>query len=160
MESLEQLRFIVWVRESGSLWGYATFLFMHTVGLSLLAGVNASVDLRVLGFAPRLPLVPMKTLFPLMWAAFGLTAFSGVVLLMTDMSKLTLPVFAVKLTFIALAVINLQLLYKRVFNDPQADTKPIPANARFLALTSLLLWVGATTAGRLMAYLTPTGGGF
>ena len=71
-----------------------------------------------------------------------------------------MPVFAIKLTFIALAMVNLQLLYRRVFNDPQADTRPIPANARFLALTSLLLWVGATTAGRLMAYLTPTGGGF
>ena len=85
MESLEQLRFIVWVRESGSLWGYATFLFMHTVGLSLLAGVNASVDLRVLGFAPRLPLVPMKDAVPADVGGAGLTAFSGVVLLMTDM---------------------------------------------------------------------------
>jgi hypothetical protein len=57
-------------------------------------------------------------------------------------------------------VVNLTLLYKRVFSDPQIDAKPLPANARFLAFTSLLLWVGATTAGRLMAYLTPAGGGF
>jgi hypothetical protein len=159
MESLEQLSFIVWVRESGSLWGFATFLFMHTVGLATLAGVNASIDLRLLGFAPKLPLAPLKRLFPLMWAALALTAFSGVVLLLTDLTaKLRTPVFSIKLIFIALAVINLRLLYKRVFSDPQVDTKPLPPNVRFLALTSLMLWVGATTAGRLMAYLTPAGG--
>ena len=159
MDSVEQLSFIVWVRESGSLWGYAAFLFMHTLGLATLAGVNASVDLRVLGFARKVPLVSLKLFFPLMWGAFGLTAFSGIVLLMTETSKLTMPVFGVKLVFVALAVINLSLLYKQVFNDPQIDTKPLPGNARFLALASMFLWAGATTAGRLMAYLQPSGGG-
>jgi hypothetical protein len=158
MESLEQLGFIVWVRESGSLWGYATFLFMHTLGLTVLAGVSASVDFRVLGFAPKLPLSSLKGLFPLMWAALGLTAFSGVVLLMTETSKLTQPVFAIKLLFITSAVVTLRVLYTRVFADSQADARPLPANARLLALASLALWVGATIAGRLMAYLTPTGG--
>jgi hypothetical protein len=160
MESLEQLSFIVWVRESGSMWGYASFIFLHTLGLSTLAGVNAGVDLRVLGFAPALPLAPMRRLFPLMWAAFAVTAFSGIVLLMTETSKSTMPVFLIKLGFIALAVINLRLLYVRVFNNPQTDTGPIPPGGRLLAATSIALWVGATIAGRLMAYLTPTGGGF
>jgi len=159
MESLEQLSFIVWVRESGSMWGYASFIFLHTLGLSTLAGVNAGVDLRVLGFAPALPLTPMRRLFPLMWAALGVTAFSGIVLLMTETSKATMPVFLVKLLFITLAVINLRLLYVRVFNHPQADSGPIPPGGRMLAATSLVFWVGATIAGRLMAYLTPAGGG-
>ena len=110
--------------------------------------------------APKLPLAPLRKLFPLMWTALALTASSGVVLLLTDLAKLRTPVFSIKLFLIALAVINLTLLYKRVFSDPQIDSKPLPANVRFLAITSLLLWVGATTAGRLMAYLTPAGGGF
>ena len=160
MDSLEQLSFIVWVRESGSMWGYATFIFLHTLGLSTLAGVNAGIDLRVLGFAPALPLAPMRRLFPLMWAAFAVTAFSGIVLLMTETSKATMPVFLVKLGFITLAIINLRLLYVRVFNGPQADAGTIPPGGRLLAATSIVFWVGATIAGRLMAYLTPTGGGF
>jgi hypothetical protein len=160
MDSLEQLSFIVWVRESGSMWGYASFIFLHTLGLSTLAGVSTGLDLRVLGFAPALPLAPMRRLFPLMWAALGITAFSGIVLLMTDTSKATMPVFLVKLLFITLAVINLRLLYVRVFNHPQADARPIPPGGRMLAATSIVFWVGATIAGRLMAYLTPTGGGF
>jgi hypothetical protein len=152
MESLEQLSFIVWVRESGSLWGYAAFLFMHTLGLATLAGVNAGLGLCVLG-ARKVPLFPLKRFFPLMWAAFALTAFSGVVLLMTETSKLTMPVFGVKLVLIALAVVNLVVLHKRLFSDPAVDSRPLPGSARTLALASLLLWAGATTAGRLMAYL-------
>jgi hypothetical protein len=34
----------------------------------------------------------------------------------------------------------------------------VPSKAKTLAVTSLLLWIGATTAGRLMAYLGPVGG--
>lgn len=153
MESLEQLRFIVWVRESGSIWGYATFLFLHTFGLATVAGVSAGLGLRVLGFAPAMPLAPMKRLYPIMWGALAITIISGTVLLMTDTSKALMPVFIAKITFVILAVVMLRLLYARLFNDPQADTRPIPSNARGLAVASLLFWVGATTAGRLMAYL-------
>lgn len=160
MESLEQLSFIVWVRESGSIYGYATFLFLHTLGLATLAGVSTGVNLRVLGFAPTLPLVPMRRLFPLMWGAFGLTAFSGVVLLMTETSKALMPVFILKLVFVGLALTVVRLLYVRVFNHPDADARPVPSGARRLAFASVVFWVGATTAGRLMAYLTPAGGGF
>ena len=34
----------------------------------------------------------------------------------------------------------------------------LPDNAKLLAWTSILLWIGATTAGRLMAYLGPVAG--
>jgi len=67
-------------------------------------------------------------------------------------------VFYVKMVFVALALINLHLLKKRVFTDPGLDTQPLSAQAKVLALSSLLFWVGATTAGRLMAYITPVAG--
>jgi hypothetical protein len=47
-----------------------------------------------------------------------------------------------------------------VFNQPDVDARPLPQGARGLALASIVFWIGATTAGRLMAYLTPAGGGF
>ena len=114
----------------------------------------------MLGFAPGIPLPPMKRLFPLMWGAFALTAFSGIVLLMTETSKATMPVFLLKLTFIALAIGTLRLIYLRVLSSPQAEAGTIPPGGRMLAIASLMFWVGATIAGRLMAYLTPAGGGF
>jgi hypothetical protein len=148
-----------WVRESGSLLGYPTILFLHTLGLATVAGLNGAMDLRLLGVAARVPLASLTRFFPFIWIAFAVTAATGVTLLIADAeTKLRSGVFYVKLVFIILALINMHLLKKRVFTDPNADSHPVSTQARMLALSSLLFWVGATTAGRLMAYLGPVGG--
>jgi hypothetical protein len=155
---LEQSGFATWVREGGSIWSYPAILFAHTLGLGTLAGLNAAMDLRILGFAPQIPLAPMKRFYPLMWSAFGLTAASGLALLIADATtKLASPVFYVKMVFVALAVTNLQLLKTQVFRDGMREAQ-LPANAKLMAVTSLFLWIAATTAGRLMAYLGPVSG--
>jgi len=148
-----------WVRESGSLLGYPTILFLHTLGLATVAGLNGAIDLRLLGVGAKVPLSSLTRFFPFIWLAFGLTAVTGVILLIADAeAKLASPVFYVKLVFIVLALVNLNLLKRRVFADPNVDTHPLTSQARMLALSSLVFWVGATTAGRLMAYLGPVGG--
>ena len=148
-----------WVRESGSLLGYPTILFLHTMGLATVAGLNGAIDLRLLGIGAKVPLSSLTRFFPFIWMAFGLTAVTGVILLIADAeAKLASPVFYVKLVFIVLALINLHLLKRRIFADPNVDTHPVTSQARLLALSSLVFWVGATTAGRLMAYLGPVGG--
>lgn len=156
---IEQSGFATWVRESSSLWAYPTVLFLHTIGLATVVGVNAGLDLRILGVAPELPLAPMTRLFPIIWAAFGINALSGTTLLIADATtKLANPVFYIKMIFIALALINLRLLKTRVFGDPLIDKGPLSANAKILAATSLIFWLGATIAGRLMAYIGPMSG--
>ncbi len=156
---LEQSGFATWVREGGTIWSYPFILFMHTLGLATLAGVNGGIDLRIIGFAPQVPLAPLKRFFPLLWGAFVVTAASGTALLIADAStKLASPVFYIKMIFVALALVNLQLLKTRVFGDPQIDERPPASSARLLAITSLILWIAATTAGRLMAYLGPVSG--
>jgi len=156
---LEQSGFATWVREGGTLWSYPAILFCHTIGLGTLAGVSAFVDLRLLGFAEKVPLSPLRSLFTLMWIAFALTAASGTALLLADAStKLTSPVFFVKMVFVALALINVQLIKRAVFTGPNIDERPLPSSARMLAVTSLVFWIAATTAGRLMAYLGPVSG--
>ena len=148
-----------WVRESGSLLGYPTILFLHTMGLATVAGLNGAIDLRLLGIGAKVPLSSLTRFFPFIWMAFGLTAVTGVILLIADAeAKLASPVFYVKLVFIVLALINLRLLKRRIFADPNVDTHPVTSQAWLLALSSLVFWVGATTAGRLMAYLGPVGG--
>ena len=148
-----------WVRESGSLLGYPTILFLHTLGLATVAGLNGAIDLRLLGVASKVPLSSLTRFFPFIWMAFGLTALTGVVLLIADAeTKLASPVFYVKMVFIVLALTNLHLLKRRIFADPNVDTHPLHSQATLLALSSLVFWVGATTAGRLMAYLGPVGG--
>jgi hypothetical protein len=154
LESLEQSGFSQWVSQSGSLLGYPTILFLHTLGLGVVAGISAGIDLRLLGFAPQLPLESMRKLFPILWAGFAVIAASGVALLVADATtKLTQPVFYVKMLFVALALVNTQVIKTRVFADAPADSRPLAAGARVLSVTSLFFWIAATTAGRLMAYI-------
>jgi len=159
LASLEGSALATWIRESSSLWAYPTVLFLHTIGMATVVGVNAGIDLRILGFAPELPLAPMIRFFPVMWAAFAINALSGIALVIADATtKLTNPVFYVKMVFIALAVINLWLVRTRVVRDPVIDMSPVSTNAKILAVTSLIFWLGAITAGRLLAYLGPVRG--
>jgi hypothetical protein len=155
---IEQSAFFVWISSSGSLWGYPTVLFLHTLGLATVAGVNAAIDLRLLGFG-RVALSPLVRFFPLIWAAFAITAASGTILLLADATtKLTNPAFYIKLGFVALALVNMQLIRRRFLSNPALDTQPLPRNAAVLAMTSLFFWIAATTAGRLMAYVGPVSG--
>jgi hypothetical protein len=158
---LEENRFATWVRESGSIWGYPTILFLHTLGLATVAGLSSGLNLRLLGFARKLPLASLTPFITVIWAAFAVTAASGAALLIADATtKMLSPVFYVKMVFVGLALFNLHLLSTRVFHDPAVDRTPLTSHVRLLAITSLLFWVGATTAGRLMAYLGPVSGLF
>jgi hypothetical protein len=159
LSSLENSAFAAWVRESSSLWAYPTILFLHTVGLGFLVGLNAAIDLRILGVARRIPLAPMEAFYKIMWAAFWVNALSGTALLVADATtKLVNPVFYIKIGFVALAVINMVVLRRRVFRRLSTDVAAVGRFGRVLAITSLILWGGAITAGRLMAYFGPVSG--
>ena len=156
---LEQSGFSTWVRESRSLFAYPGILLVHTYGMALVVGLIAGIDLRILGFAPALPLAPMRAFLPIVWVAFWINAATGTILLVADAStKMANPDFFVKMGLIVLAVINQRLIEKRVFGDPLIDKAPLSANARVLAAASLVCWLGAITAGRLLAYVGPVSG--
>lgn len=135
-------------------------LFLHTVGLRIVVGINTAVDMRVLGLARKLPLAPMERLFPFMWAGFWINAVSGTALLMADATtKLTNRVFYVKMGFIAVSVILIKLLRTRVIrNSASLEATKVSIPARLIATASLACWAGAITAGRLMAYIGPVSG--
>jgi hypothetical protein len=149
LRALESSGFSVWVRESGSLWSFPGILLVHTYGMGILVGVILAIDLSILGLVPALPLAPLQKFFPLVWTAFWLNAITGTILLAADATtKLKNPDFGVKMAFIVLAVINQRMIQKRVFGDPPSMT-----NAKALAWMSIVCWLGAITAGRLLAYV-------
>ena len=154
--SLEQSRLSVWVRESGSLLAFPTILLLHTYGMAVLVGIVVVIDLRILGFAPALPLAPLEKFLPMLWVAFWINAVTGTILLLADATtKMTNPDFLVKMVFIALGVVVQRMIEKRVFQKEQTADRPSTANARMLAVASLICWLGAITAGRLLAYVGP-----
>jgi hypothetical protein len=155
---VEGLAFSTWVRESGSIWAYPMILFLHTVGLGFLVGPSVAIGLRILGIAPKLPLGPMERLYPIMWTGFWINAASGFVLLMADATtKMINWDFYVKLVFIAVAVWMLFRIRTRVFGK-SGEFQTAAVGLKISALTLLLCWTGAITAGRLMAYLGPVSG--
>jgi hypothetical protein len=152
LASVEQSGFCTWIRQS--LFAYPFVLFLHTVGLAMVSGVNAAIDLRILGFASRMRLSPMERFFPFMWAGFAINAASGVLLLAANATtKVVSGVFWIKMVLITMAVIDMVVIRRKVFRDPLVDKRPVPSNGRMLALSSLLFWAGAITTGRLMAYI-------
>jgi len=145
-----------WV--SASTWVYPALLFLHTLGLGILVGLNAAVGLRLLGFAPNIPVADMEPLFPYMWSGFWVNAVSGSVLFVADAPKKAAnPSFIVKLVLIALAVWVMRALRRHAFphsSNPSnfLNERVVSRRAKLLAALSLVLWGGAITAGRLMAY--------
>src|SRR3989442_14965572 len=111
---IEQSSFSQWVTGSSSVFAFPSILLLHTIGMGVVVGVNAGLDLRILGLAPALPLAPLEKFFPLLWAGFWVNAITGTILLAADATtKMMNPDFYVKMGFIALALINLSLLRKR-----------------------------------------------
>jgi hypothetical protein len=152
MAWLEGTALAAWVRESPSIWAYPTVLTLHTVGLGIVVGASAVVDLRLLGYAPRIRLAALQPLFRLMAWAFALNATTGILLFIADATtKSHQTVFYVKLSLIFLALWCTFATRRIVRAD--ADSPATAGIGRRFALVSLLLWAGAITAGRLMAYM-------
>ena len=128
-----------WVNSSDSLFAYPMVLFVHTIGLTLLVGVNLAVNLRTVGFAPQIPAGSLQKLYPLMWTGLGLSVVSGALLLTAKATTMGVnPAFWVKMVCIVAAV---------------AIVFGVGARNKALAVLSIVLWFGAITAGRFMAYI-------
>ena len=87
---LEDLQFSHWVKEAQTVWAFPMILFVHTLGMSIVAGGSAMLSLILLGFWPALPIKPFARVFPVLWVAFGINAVSGTMMLVADATtKLT-----------------------------------------------------------------------
>ena len=153
LQTIEDTGFSTWLRESESPFAFYFILLFHTFGLALLVGANMVVDLRLLGVARAMPLAPLKRLFPIMWIGLAMNAATGVLLVIAYPTKsLTNPDFYAKLVVIGFAVWVMHKLRKQVFDDSSLSEVDMTARGAALAKWSLILWLAAITAGRLLAY--------
>lgn len=153
LETIEQTSFSTWLRESDSIFGFYFILALHTLGLAMLVGPNAAIDLRLLGFGRGIPLAPLKRWFKIMWLGFGLNAVTGALLFWAYPTKAATNLdFYIKLGLIGVAVWILLKLKKRVFGDATLSEAAMETSGRTLAMWSLVFWMGAITMGRLLAY--------
>lgn len=152
---LEHSGLSMWIKESLSLWPYDILcLSTHAIGMALLVGFSSAIALRVVGFAPGVPLAPMAQFFPVIWAGFWINAVSGTGLFITyPVKAVTNPIFYLKMFGVALALVCIRRIKHEVFGAPGgANDRPVPERGRRAAASLLVVWVVTITAGRLLAY--------
>ena len=150
LEALERNALSVWIREFPSVFGFPTILFLHTLGLAMVAGVSIAIDLWIL--RAGVPTTPPRLvgLARTMWLGFGINAISGVALLLAYPAKaLTNWVFYLKMALVLLGVYVAARINRELV--PRDAARPA-FDARRLATASLFVWAAAIVTGRLLAY--------
>ncbi len=136
-----------------SVWMFPVLEALHFIGLALLIGGIAALDLRVLGVAKRLPIAPLHKLLPLVFVGFGINLITGVLFFLSDpLGYGVNPAFQFKVIFILLAGLNalwFELKLSRQVEEwgPGVDAS---THAKVVCGLSLFLWAGIITAGRLL----------
>jgi hypothetical protein len=130
---------------------------IHVLGMTLLVGTVAILDLRLLGLILKAEPVSQvaKQVLPLTWCGFGVMFVSGFLLFWAEAAKsYSNPAFRIKLVLLFLVGLNPLIfhstIYRSVANWNQAEVTP--RRARLAALLSLTLWGGIIAAGRSIAY--------
>jgi hypothetical protein len=143
------------IRESD--YAFSIIESAHVLGITLLFGTIALLDLRMLGLVLRpIPITRIaRAVFPLTWSGFAVMFISGFLLFWAEAAKnYANPAFRAKLILLALVGINPLIfhttVYRRVHEwEAQAIS---PWRARTAAIASLTLWSGVIIAGRAIAY--------
>jgi hypothetical protein len=143
-----------WMREA--LWAYPATEAVHIVGIALLFGSIALVDLRLLGLGRGVPLAALMA-FAVPWSliGFALAATTGLLMFTAHAVEfLDQPVFLLKMALILTAGINAALLRTGALRDASRSLDPSPPpRLRAAAALSLVLWLAVIACGRLLAYL-------
>ncbi|KAA6121355.1 hypothetical protein [Cupriavidus cauae] len=140
----------------GSTWAYPLVSWLHLLGIALLFGTIAVVDLRLAGGLLQLDDAALqRTLVPLSLAGFVLAALSGLLLFAPAAREyLSNPWFAAKLALIAAAALNALALHlasrrrRRRSPDPHRTSR----HGRLAGVLSLGLWATVMLAGRMLAF--------
>jgi hypothetical protein len=130
-------------------WAFPFLEVLHLLGIALLLGNLVLVELRLFGYARRLPLADLaRAGLVLALAGFALAAASGLLLFATQAQELLANrAFTLKMGLLMLAGCNAGAFHAR---DGLARGDFV---AKLQAGVSVLLWLAILVAGRWIAYL-------
>lgn len=133
---------------------YPTAEILHILGFILLVGPIIALDLRVLGLGRQISLVPMsKLLLSISRLGFLLAISMGFLLFSADAAHVVRnPAFQAKLLLIAVGLVNVAMAHLGSWRQIASWGDDVPSSARITALLSILIWISAVCAGRLIAY--------
>jgi type IV secretory pathway VirB2 component (pilin) len=133
-------------------------LTIHTMGMTVFAGLVAMMDLRMAGIGNlRTPLTEIqKKLFPWQTIAMLVCLATGLPLIYGQPTRYYLNLFFwIKMVTMAVAMLNALIFHQTVYHSVSSwdsDPSRIPPAAKRAAVLSLVLWAIVVITGRLMAY--------
>ena len=140
----------------GSAWVWPILEILHFIGLSLLLGSIIVVDLRVAGLLRKLDTEAVLRLLPLAALGFAINMATGILFFFGDPGRYAINVgFQAKMILVLLAGLNALWFYVKV--EPRVRSRDPAANAppttKFVAFSSLAIWLGVLLLGRLIPYV-------
>jgi hypothetical protein len=137
-------------------WLFPLVESFHIVGLALLVGSVARLDLRLLGVHANYSVTETaRSIMPWIRGGFFLAATTGSLLFSSEAVGLyTNRAFRLKMIMLLLLGVNTvvyESLTRRNIETWDVDTAT-PISAKLAGLISLTLWVGVVVAGRWIAY--------
>jgi uncharacterized membrane protein len=137
---------------------WAFMMDMHFIGLALLVGTLGVLDLRMLGFAKKLPIGPLHQLIPWALIGFGINLVTGVLAFIGMPTFYTYDAaFWLKMSAIMLLGLNVAAFYLtdtfRIIErlGPGEDA---PRLAKFIAGSSLFLCFAVIAFGRYIQWFS------
>ena len=151
---LEQTEFSDWVLTSFI--GFPLMLSLHAVGMAVSMGLILVMDLRMLGFFNFVSYTFLRRALLLAWTGLGVNFISGTILFVPrGVEYVGDPAFLTKMVLIVLGLGNTGWLHGQVVSESSVWSSEVaaPVPVRLVAVASMLLWFGAITSGRLIAYV-------
>ena len=142
------------------LWLYPSVEIAHIVGIGLLFGSIAVLDVRLLGVSKNISVRRLsRHVLPWTAASFLLIIPSGLLMFVAHATDfISSPVFVIKMCLIMLAGVNAALFHAIAMRtadvwdtEEMRDLRP-PPSVRFAGAASLLIWISVISCGRLLAY--------
>ncbi|URM26111.1 hypothetical protein LLY42_19405 [Pseudomonas frederiksbergensis] len=156
LQALQDTSVATFIRESGS--AFPVLESVHVIGIALVFGTIAVVDLRLLGVAShrRSALRLIKDLLPFTWVAFVACVITGLFMFAANATTYAEnTAFLCKMGVLLLAGLNMGIFHLGVFRRiAEWDTTLTPpSQARVAGFSSLALWAGVVFLGRWIAFL-------
>ena len=143
---------------NGTAWSAAAVEIIHYFSMFILVGSMVIVDLRVLGLVGRRQNATQLAdrLFPWIWGSLAFNFLSGFLMFAGSATAYYHnDIFYEKMGVILLAIVANIIVERKVSKWNQLPA--MPAWAKFFAVLSIGLWVGAIIAGVEVPALTGVG---
>jgi hypothetical protein len=159
LQTIEFSGLAEWLRNS--LYAFPLIESVHVIGLTIVFGTAAIIDLRLLGLASaRRPFAALASdTMKWTWGAFALTATTGALMFTTNAHVYYENLqFRLKMAALALAGLNVLIFNLTAARDLERwnDARAAPMAGKVVGVVSLVLWIGVICLGRWVGFTKTT----